>query len=205
MYYRNKLFLIAILLFPAFAKAESGYDLWLRYQRGQKATAQTAKGLRSTPTLDIARNELTQYWQGSETLTLERTPAGTKEEAYTLLRKDGHISLSSASDAGLLYAAYHLLRLQQTDALQTLSEGKALSLSPDNDVRILNHWDNPDGTVERGYAGKSLWKWEVIPAKRKAGKEVAWNQSASLRDRIRQYERTVQSCRGTPGSLTLHV
>lgn len=189
MYYRNKLFLIAILLFPAFAKAESGYDLWLRYQGGQKATVTLAKGLRSTPTLDIARNELTQYWQGSETLTLERTPAGTKEEAYTLLRKDGHISLSSASDAGLLYAAYHLLRLQQTDALQTLSEGKALSLSPDNDVRILNHWDNPDGTVERGYAGKSLWKWEVIPAKKKAGKEVAWNQSASLRDRIRQYAR----------------
>ena len=75
MYYRNKLFLIAILLFPAFAKAESGYDLWLRYQGGQKATVTLAKGLRSTPTLDIARNELTQYWQGSETLTLESAQA----------------------------------------------------------------------------------------------------------------------------------
>lgn len=32
------------------------------------------------------------------------------------------------------------------------------------ELRLLNHWDNPDGTVERGYAGKSIWKWERIPS-----------------------------------------
>ena len=41
------------------------------------------------------------------------------------------------------------------------------SLADKLDLRLLNHWDNPDGTVERGYAGKSIWKWEDIPTGKK--------------------------------------
>jgi alpha-glucuronidase len=63
-------------------------------------------------------------------------------------------------DVGVLYGAFHLLRLIQThqpiDAL-TISE------RPRIQHRVLNHWDNLDGTVERGYAGGSLWDWHKLP------------------------------------------
>jgi alpha-glucuronidase len=66
------------------------------------------------------------------------------------------------TDLGLLYGSYHLLNLQQQKA--NFSNLK-LEEKPSYDVRILNHWDNLDGTIERGYAGHSLWKWEDLPIK----------------------------------------
>lgn len=66
------------------------------------------------------------------------------------------------TDLGLLYGSYHLLNLQQQKA--NFSNLK-LEEKPSYDVRILNHWDNLDGTIERGYAGHSLWKWEDLPNK----------------------------------------
>jgi len=71
------------------------------------------------------------------------------------------MELSSASDRGVLYAAYDLLRRQQTGDL--LSDGAVVTEMPSYDIRILNHWDNPDGTVERGYAGRSIWRWDELP------------------------------------------
>ncbi len=70
------------------------------------------------------------------------------------------IVIASASDTGALYGAFHFLRLLQTeqpiDRLQ-IDERPRLKL------RVLNHWDNLDGSIERGYAGKSLWKWDELP------------------------------------------
>jgi len=71
--------------------------------------------------------------------------------------------LASEGGTGVLYAVFNLLRIVQT----------ALPFPPSMDekekpaykVRVLNHWDNPDGTIERGYAGHSLWKWEDLPGK----------------------------------------
>ena len=63
---------------------------------------------------------------------------------------------------GALYGSFHFLRLMQTgqpiDKLD-ISEHPALQL------RLMNHWDNPDGTIERGYAGRSLWQWNELPEK----------------------------------------
>ena len=56
---------------------------------------------------------------------------------------------------------YDLLRRQETGNVPT--DGHITEI-PAFDVRILNHWDNPNLTVERGFAGKSLWKWEELPA-----------------------------------------
>ncbi|MBN8651890.1 MAG: alpha-glucuronidase [Cytophagales bacterium] len=68
--------------------------------------------------------------------------------------------ITSQSDAGLLYGTFHLLKLiQSRQALQALNVVSA----PKIDLRILNHWDNLDGTVERGYAGFSLWNWHKLP------------------------------------------
>jgi alpha-glucuronidase len=70
--------------------------------------------------------------------------------------------IASRGDVGLLYGAFHLLRLVQTgqpiDALD-VAERPRLAL------RLLNHWDNLDGSIERGYAGESLWRWSELPAR----------------------------------------
>ncbi len=70
------------------------------------------------------------------------------------------IVVAANRDVGVLYGAFHLLRLMQThqpiDAL-TMRE------RPRIQHRVLNHWDNLDGTVERGYAGGSLWDWHKLP------------------------------------------
>lgn len=63
-------------------------------------------------------------------------------------------------DLGLLYAVFHLLRLVQTH--KTL-EKIDLVYNPKLQWRMLNHWDNLDRTVERGYAGLSIWQWNELP------------------------------------------
>ncbi|HET9711073.1 MAG TPA: alpha-glucuronidase family glycosyl hydrolase, partial [Pyrinomonadaceae bacterium] len=70
--------------------------------------------------------------------------------------------VASTTDKGALYGAFHLLRLLQTeqpiDRLQ-------IDQTPRLKLRLLNHWDNLDGTIERGYAGKSLWHWKELPGR----------------------------------------
>jgi alpha-glucuronidase len=68
--------------------------------------------------------------------------------------------IAANSDIGVLYGAFGFLRLLQTgrpiDRLQILSV-------PRLEVRVLDHWDNLDGSVERGYSGSSLWRWQTLP------------------------------------------
>ena len=78
------------------------------------------------------------------------------------MRVDGHeaIVVAAPDDVGVLYGVFHLLRLAQTGAsLQGLDVREAPRLP----LRVLDHWDNLDGTVERGYAGESLWDWHTLP------------------------------------------
>ena len=70
--------------------------------------------------------------------------------------------IAAAKDIGLLYGTFHLLRLIQTR--QSLENLDIIS-KPKIQYRLLDHWDNLDGSVERGYAGKSLWKWNDLPDK----------------------------------------
>ena len=68
--------------------------------------------------------------------------------------------IAANSDVGVLYGAFHFLRPVQTrqklDALDIVSK-------PRTHIRVLNHWDNLDGHVERGYAGQSIWDWHKLP------------------------------------------
>ena len=68
--------------------------------------------------------------------------------------------IAAATDKGVLYGVFHLIRLLQTH--QQLS-GLEIRERPMIENRVLNHWDNLDGTVERGYAGTSLWEWHKLP------------------------------------------
>lgn len=68
--------------------------------------------------------------------------------------------IAANTDVGALYGSFHLLRLLQADALPDRLDVRE---SPALRLRVLNHWDNLDGTVERGYAGFSLWDWHKLP------------------------------------------
>ena len=70
------------------------------------------------------------------------------------------ILIASASEVGALYGSFHFLRLMQT--LQPL-ENLNINQRPRLHLRVLDHWDNLDGSVERGYAGRSLWDWSALP------------------------------------------
>ncbi|HEY9046265.1 MAG TPA: alpha-glucuronidase family glycosyl hydrolase [Ohtaekwangia sp.] len=70
------------------------------------------------------------------------------------------IVITANQDIGVLYGIYHFIRLLQTQqSIQSLS----IASAPAIQLRILNHWDNLDRTVERGYAGFSLWDWHKLP------------------------------------------
>lgn len=79
-----------------------------------------------------------------------------------VLNKKSITLITANSRAGLLYGAFHLLRLLQANEFTGEIN---IAEKPHYGLRILNHWDNLDGTVERGYAGKSIWKWDELPAK----------------------------------------
>jgi alpha-glucuronidase len=92
------------------------------------------------------------------------TALGPEGYLIRVLAVDSHrlTVIAANTDVGVLYGAFHLLRLVQT--AKPLSHIN-VSEKPALQLRALNHWDNLDGTVERGYAGRSLWKWEELPDK----------------------------------------
>ena len=70
------------------------------------------------------------------------------------------LAIASRTETGALYGAFHLLRLLQTgQPIDRLD----LSERPKLQLRLLNHWDNLNGTIERGYAGNALWQWNELP------------------------------------------
>lgn len=86
------------------------------------------------------------------------------EEGFIIVSKTINgkkkIIVSGNTDKSVLYGIFHLLRLIQTQ--QPLDQLKIVSV-PKLKLRMLNHWDNLDRTVERGYAGFSLWNWHTLP------------------------------------------
>ena len=154
------LFISATAL-PSFS--EDGSRLWLRYDT-VSVRKQIDKGIDS-PVIRLAENELSTFWKGGKVslqLMADSEYFALGKDGYTINVENGTTVLRSMSETGLLYAAYHLLRLQACGEDCSRLDIKE---KPLNDIRILNHWDNPDGTIERGYAGRSLWKWDELPAK----------------------------------------
>ena len=146
------------------SSAEDGHQLWLRYQPNpEPAKVQLSLWYNGcgtvapSPTIELAMKELQQYWHGSPiTMEADCGPMHWKkgDDGFTIEHKaDGGLLLKAhGRDIGLLYGAYYLLRLQQSgQPVNPCEERPAFSL------RLLNHWDNPNGTVERGFAGHSIF------------------------------------------------
>jgi len=167
------------------ARADDGYRLWLKYdpianasQRDAYARAMQFIAVNAaTPMVRSATDELRMGLQGllgkavpvvtgagSRTggIVLEVTPGASvaNDEGYRIEKRQNNIVISAKTDAGVLYGTFALLRhLQTGQSIDPLS----LVSSPKVKFRMLNHWDNPNGTIERGYAGGSLWKWYELP------------------------------------------
>ena len=171
-------------------KTSDGSMLWLNKQGYNTCLV---KGMTDKDaTLSIAKDELTKYYKGKE-VSIRIDPLLNLGEGYMLTDS----SITASSSIGILYGAYDLLRLQETGNLSHLSKTE----KPAVNLRILNHWDNLDGSIERGYAGKSIWKWDEIILD-KAGEFK--NINKDLRNRLITYARSNASI-GINGAVLNNV
>ena len=165
--WKRILFGAVILFAPSFigrawgGSSEDGSQLWLRYNKVNTCQVKTNG---QSPTIDIAVRELSDYYQGpTVTLMID------KEQKEPLIN-DGFIikndTIKACNDLGLLYGAYELLRLQKEDnpLLRSKEFKRGIKSEPYYSLRLLNHWDNLDGSIERGYAGNSIF-WDKDQAK----------------------------------------
>ncbi len=161
----NILFLFSFL--PL--RAQDGHQLWLRDKKAKPVTVICKK---NSPTLSIAKQELQQGWEGDAnatvTLTLKKDKA-LKNDGFRL----GKNTVEANTDIGILYGVYELLRRQQTS-----EPIKNQVFNPSYEVRMLDHWDNLDGTVERGYAGHSIFWRKDDPFTVTDRDKTLWQQYA---------------------------
>ena len=147
-----KRFFLTIMTVLSFlyANAEDGHRLWLRYDISNTAQVEAPAG---SPTISIAKGELQNYYQGDHVM-LRIDPSLPDNDGFTLSGTDNQLVITASHDIGLLYGAYEALRLQATE-----TPVKEQSQQPKFKLRLLNHWDNLDGSIERGYAGESIFEW----------------------------------------------
>ena len=169
-------FLLFALAFAGIVKAEDGHQLWLRFDKVQKAQVSGPECL--------AAEELRNYYQGAKaTLVTDPTMA---EDAY---RIDGS-TITAKNETGLLYGAYALLR------------GEKGYSAPFYKLRILNHWDNLDSSIERGYAGRSIF-WALEDPQTRRNSDL-WKPKPINVELIKEYARANASI-GINGTVLNNV
>jgi alpha-glucuronidase len=137
------LFLTGINIF-----ADDGHNLWLRNKNTGRVDVICSK---SSATLAIATDELQKGWQGKDGAKVVFTIKIDKAIRYDGFKLNAE-GIQANTEIGILNGVYELLRRQQTG--QSVEE---FISNPSYEARLLNHWDNPDGTIERGYAGRSIF------------------------------------------------
>jgi alpha-glucuronidase len=188
------LILLLSVSFATFGQTIDGSQLWFTNQqlseKVKTAIPTTGCIQEESATFQIIKNELTKSFpalgigevsitsKAAKNMLLIGTPeskavAGRLNEKELadlgndgfIIRRfkgDGTILVAANTDIGALYGVYEFLRLLRT-GLSDLSAIDRVE-TPSYQRRILNHWDNLDGTVERGYAGRSIWKWDELPS-----------------------------------------
>ena len=171
--------------FGAPSKADDGYRLWLKYDliKNEARRKEYASALnsivvdKSSPVTKAATEELQSGLQGllgkkislqlkslpkAGNILLKINPAEKldNDEGYHIYKNGSDFIISAKTDKGLLYGSFAFLKLIQTGTSIAKTD---ITSSPKIQLRMLNHWDNPTGTIERGYAGSSLWKWFELP------------------------------------------
>ena len=182
------IYLIFLFTFSVIiAQAETGYKMWLRYSSIQneeiKSEYKTFSSnifiQQNNELLSSIRDELTTALTGMLNIKPEFNKPGDagiliqktqnqafNEDGYQLLSDEKSLRISANTDKGLLYGTFHLLRLMQME--QSISNLNIVE-NPTIRLRLLNHWDNPGNTpkgrhsIERGYAGNSIFNWNELP------------------------------------------
>lgn len=211
---KKYLILLFTVLTSLHVSAQSdGSQLWLGKQYAN--SCQVISQLPNDATAKIAKQELENNWRGKN-VELKIDKSLNLGEGYNIYARPAQqgdniqyeATITASNPIGLLYGAYELIRLQNTDVYNTGSGNqqnfsKAIDETekPKVGLRILNHWDNLDGSIERGYAGKSIFKWEEI----KLGKNGKGGSiSKSLHDHLITYARANASL-GINGSVLNNV
>ncbi|MDP5280308.1 alpha-glucuronidase family glycosyl hydrolase [Sphingomonas sp. DG1-23] len=189
------LILVLSLALPPGARAETGYDLWLRYRpveapwQERYAARVTHYTVAARPTVIAAANELRRgvegmlgydpVWRetvmgdgavvlGTGTSPLiaplglpltQLGPEGYLIRSATIQGKQVTV-IAANGDVGVLYGVFRFLKLMQ---MRQPIDNLDISEAPKLKLRVLNHWDNLDRYVERGYAGESIWDWQKLP------------------------------------------
>jgi alpha-glucuronidase len=165
---------LALLTAAGTARADDGYRLWLRY--AAPATTSVVETSSASPMIAAAAAELRRGLPTGVGPVVLATAADPRvaalrwplralgDEGYRVRTAElggRRVTLIAANgERGLLYGAFALLRhLGTGGAIATVD----LASRPRVGLRMLDHWDNLDGVVERGYAGRSLWNWWTLP------------------------------------------
>ena len=174
---KRQFLLLAAVLLSCMAMAEDGSRLWLRYDEVNKAKV--------TGPECIAADELRKYYSGSEA-QLVIDPTVSDDEGYVI----GGSTVRAKTEQGLMYGAYALLR------------GETGASKPFYKLRILNHWDNLDSSIERGYAGLSIF-WALEDPKTRRTPDQ-WKPKPINRELIKDYARANASI-GINGTVLNNV
>ncbi len=174
---KRQFLLLAAVLLSGMAMAEDGSRLWLRYDEVNKAKV--------TGPECIAADELRKYYRGSEA-QLVIDPTVSDDEGYVISGS----TVRAKTEQGLMYGAYALLR------------GETGASKPFYKLRILNHWDNLDSSIERGYAGLSIF-WALEDPKTRRTPDQ-WKPKPVNRELIKDYARANASI-GINGTVLNNV
>ena len=174
---KRQFLLLAAVLLSCMAMAEDGSRHWLRYDEVNKAKV--------TGPECIAADELRKYYRGSEA-QLVIDPAVADDEGYVISGS----TVRAKTEQGLMYGAYALLR------------GETGASKPFYKLRILNHWDNLDSSIERGYAGLSIF-WALEDPKTRRTPDQ-WKPKPINRELIKDYARANASI-GINGTVLNNV
>ncbi len=177
--------------------AENGHQLWLRSGSGKSINVVCNK---KSSTLNIAEEELKSGWKGQ---------AG--KNIYLIIKRDDLIKgdgfilsdnkIQANTDLGILYGVYELLRRQNVG-----DDIKFDVCNPSYEYRVLNHWDNLDGTIERGYAGNSIfWRDGEDAFVVKEEDKVLWQEYARANASIGINGTVLNNVNASPEMLTHNV
>ncbi len=161
---------IVALLCTAALKAENGHDLWLRKRQANPVNVVSAK---QSPTLELAKQELLENWQGKAGATVRLVVKRDKDIKGDGFRINAGV-IQANTDLGILYGVFELLR-----RVETGEPTENILSNPSYSRRILNHWDNLNGSMEHGFGGNSIfWRNEkdaptVTDADKKLWREYA--------------------------------
>ena len=162
-------------------QANDGAGLWLGNEANDAKMRAKVIAPAGGATLSLAREEIAAHWQLGGPVTLVLDKGLNLGDGYRVQAACNSIgctgsysaTVSASTEAGLLYGAFELLRLQNTRAIDTGGiapiagyDGRNIDKTeqPAFSLRLLNHWDNLDGSIERGYAGKSIfWNCNLRP------------------------------------------